>query len=175
MNGKWRRREMPTADGVLMSGFYVRTADGLFKKADGENPYRRKMTRQVSMHTLTGFNELRLNAKLCDASLTLDNGDTFPIHRSVLSGSSDYFRSVYAVIFRRPAGIGLPAATGFGIHASPNPSLRSNAIVWFIHLCTHFCFAVVHRRNNVLCSIRRSKQSVKIDRFFFFFPRDYFQ
>jgi len=64
------------------------------KKSDGEDSYRRRLTRQVSMHTLNGFNELRLNVKLCDASLILDNGDTFPIHRSVLSGSSDYFRSV---------------------------------------------------------------------------------
>lgn len=56
--------------------------------------FRRRLTRQVSMHTLIGFNELRLNSKLCDASLILDNGDTFPIHRSVLSGSSDYFRLI---------------------------------------------------------------------------------
>lgn len=65
-----------------------------FKNNKGEVPYGRTMTRQVSMHTLIRFNELRLNAKLCDASIVLDNGDTFPIHRSVLSGSCDYFRSV---------------------------------------------------------------------------------
>jgi len=66
----------------------------IIKKSNGEDSNRRRLTRQVSMHTLNGFNELRLNVKLCDASLILDNGDTFPIHRSVLSGSSDYFRSV---------------------------------------------------------------------------------
>lgn len=69
----------------------------LIKKSDVEDSYRRRLTRQVSMHTLNGFNELRLNVKLCDASLILDSGDTFPIHRSVLSGSSDYFRSVHTV------------------------------------------------------------------------------
>lgn len=63
-----------------------------FEKKDGDETYRRQLTRSVSMHTLIGFNELRLNAKLCDASLVLDNGVTFPVHRSVLSGSSDYFR-----------------------------------------------------------------------------------
>ncbi|XP_025197475.1 kelch-like protein 10 [Melanaphis sacchari] len=67
----------------------------LIKKSDGEDSYKRRLTRQVSMHTLNGFNELRLNVKLCDASLILDNGDTFPIHRSVLSGSSDYFRILF--------------------------------------------------------------------------------
>lgn len=72
------------------SQFYTETKI----RKDGEDVYRRRLTRQVSMHTLNSFNELRLNAKLCDASLILDNGDTFPIHRSVLSGSSDYFRSV---------------------------------------------------------------------------------
>jgi len=69
----------------------------VIKKIEGDDSNRRRLTRQVSMHTLNGFNELRLNVKLCDASLILDNGDTFPIHRSVLSGSSDYFRSVHAV------------------------------------------------------------------------------
>ncbi|XP_050439090.1 kelch-like protein 10 [Adelges cooleyi] len=62
---------------------------------DNEESYRRRLTRQVSMHTLIGFNELRLNAKLCDASLILDSGDVFPVHRSVLSGSSDYFRILF--------------------------------------------------------------------------------
>ncbi|XP_025404727.1 kelch-like protein 10 [Sipha flava] len=62
---------------------------------DGEKSHRRRLTRQVSMHTLNGFNELRLNEKLCDASLILDSGDKFPIHRSVLSGSSDYFRILF--------------------------------------------------------------------------------
>lgn len=70
----------------------------LDKKNDGSCSYIRRLTRQVSMHTLIGFNELRLNVKLCDASLILDNGDTFPIHRSVMSGSSDYFRSVPSYI-----------------------------------------------------------------------------
>lgn len=69
-------------------------AEIIVNKNEEEDAFRRRLTRQVSMHTLIGFNELRLNAKLCDASLILDNGDTFPIHRSVLSGSSDYFRSV---------------------------------------------------------------------------------
>lgn len=59
-----------------------------------ENLFRRRYTRQVSTHTLDNFNELRLNVKLCDASLILENGDVYPIHRSVLSGSSDYFRLV---------------------------------------------------------------------------------
>ncbi|KAL5236684.1 hypothetical protein ACI65C_004094 [Semiaphis heraclei] len=72
----------------------MRTVE-LFKKCDGEDSHRRRLTRQVSMHTLSGFNELRLNVKLCDASLILDNGDTFPVHRSVLSGSSDYFRILF--------------------------------------------------------------------------------
>lgn len=67
------------------------------KTVDEEDLYRRRLTRQVSTHTLNSFNELRLNVKLCDASLILDNGDVYPIHRSVLSGSSDYFRSVYTV------------------------------------------------------------------------------
>lgn len=62
---------------------------------------RRRLTRQVSLHTLNGFNELRLSSKLCDASLILDNGDTFPIHRSVLSGSSDYFRLIPILILYR--------------------------------------------------------------------------
>lgn len=72
----------------------------LDKKKDGCGSYRRRLTRQVSMHTLIGFNDLRLNVKLCDASLILDNGDTFPIHRTVMSGSSDYFRSVQLYIER---------------------------------------------------------------------------
>ncbi|CAI6357656.1 unnamed protein product [Macrosiphum euphorbiae] len=67
----------------------------LIKKSDGEDSYRRRLTRKVSMHTLNGFNELRLNVKLCDASLILDSGEIFPIHRSVLSGSSDYFRILF--------------------------------------------------------------------------------
>ncbi|VVC46024.1 BTB/Kelch-associated,BTB-kelch protein,BTB/POZ domain,Kelch-type beta propeller,Kelch repeat type [Cinara cedri] len=65
------------------------------KQVDVANLYRRRFTRQVSMHTLNSFNELRLNVKLCDASLILDNGDEYPVHRSVLSGSSDYFRILF--------------------------------------------------------------------------------
>lgn len=64
----------------------------------GNEFYSRRLTRQVSMHTLIGTNNLRLNGKLCDATLILDNGDTFPIHRTVLCGSSDYFRLVYLCI-----------------------------------------------------------------------------
>lgn len=67
----------------------------IIRKNDEGDSYKRRLTRQVSMHTLIGFNDLRVNAKLCDALLILDSGDTYPIHRSVLSGSSDYFRSVY--------------------------------------------------------------------------------
>lgn len=57
-----------------------------------KNSYIGPLIRQVSRHTLNGYNELRLNEKLCDASLILDNGEIYPIHRSLLSGSSDYFR-----------------------------------------------------------------------------------
>lgn len=71
-----------------------RYSAGNIERKVEDNSYKRRLTRQVSMHTLIGFNELRLNSKLCDASLILDNGDTFPIHRSVLSGSSDYFRLI---------------------------------------------------------------------------------
>ncbi|VVC26076.1 BTB/POZ domain,SKP1/BTB/POZ domain [Cinara cedri] len=62
---------------------------------DIEDPNRRRLTREVSTHTLNGFNDLRLNVKLCDASILLDNGDVYPIHRSVLSGTSDYFRILF--------------------------------------------------------------------------------
>lgn len=68
-------------------------------KDDGDDSFGRRLKRQVSMHTLIGTNNLRLNGKLCDASLILENGDQFPIHRSVLSGSSDYFRLVHYFSF----------------------------------------------------------------------------
>lgn len=68
----------------------------LVQTTDGEDClFKCRLTRQVSMHTLNNFNELRLNVKLCDASLILDNCDKYPVHRSILSGSSDYFRSAY--------------------------------------------------------------------------------
>lgn len=64
------------------------------KMINREETNRRRLTRQVSMHTLVGINDLRLSSKLCDAVLILDNSDTFPIHRSVLVGASDYFRYI---------------------------------------------------------------------------------
>lgn len=67
-------------------------------KGDGDDLFGRRLERHVSMRTLIGINNLRLNGKFCDAYLILDNGDEFPIHRSVLSSSSDYFRLVRYII-----------------------------------------------------------------------------
>lgn len=95
MNGKSNTIYVPNNNNDQPLNMYYCAAE--IKKVDGEDLFRRRLTRQVSMHTLNSFNELRLNVKLCDASLILDNGDVYPIHRSVLSGSSDYFRSVYTI------------------------------------------------------------------------------
>lgn len=93
MNSKWKLKK--ALKNLIYSNNTHWYSVEILKKEDGDEIFRRRLTRQVSMHTLIGFNELRLNDKLCDASIILDNSDTFPVHRSVLSGSSDYFRLVW--------------------------------------------------------------------------------
>lgn len=95
MNGELKKNLIVIIKSIIGHVYWIEFAN----KNDGDDLFGRRLKRQVSMHTLIGTNNLRLNGKLCDASLILENGDEFPIHRSVLSSSSDYFRLVHYCSF----------------------------------------------------------------------------
>ncbi|XP_018899627.2 kelch-like protein 10 isoform X1 [Bemisia tabaci] len=51
--------------------------------------------RSMSQQAMQSLYELRQQNQLCDATLRLENGQIFPVHRNIMSACSGYFRALF--------------------------------------------------------------------------------
>lgn len=53
------------------------------------------MPRQSMSHeAMVKLNEMRVNNQLCDASIEMDDGKIFNVHRAIMCACSEYFKFV---------------------------------------------------------------------------------
>ncbi|KAL1139483.1 hypothetical protein AAG570_006467 [Ranatra chinensis] len=85
----------------------------------------------MSEQTMTSLYELRQNHLLCDATLRLEDGTSFPVHRAILSACSLYFRSLFTTTLHssEQTDILLP-----GVNAEVMNALLEYAYLRKIHL-----------------------------------------
>ncbi|KAJ9582804.1 hypothetical protein L9F63_022845 [Diploptera punctata] len=69
--------------------------------------------RCMSTQAMQSLYELRQNGLLCDATVRVDDGGVFPVHRAILSACSSYFRALFTTTLhsREKIDVLLPGVT----------------------------------------------------------------